>query len=55
MGPNRDLATLRSIEPAAPETKFLGRVRDALSAAERQLFLQAWHLRQLLPERPAGE
>lgn len=30
---------------------FLGGVRDALSAAERQLFLQAWHLRQLLPEQ----
>jgi serine/threonine-protein kinase len=35
---------------------FLGRVREALSAAERQLFLQAWHLRQLLPEKsPAAE
>jgi serine/threonine-protein kinase len=34
---------------------FLGRVRVALSAAERQLFLQAWHLRQLLPQRPPGE
>jgi len=30
---------------------FLGSVRDALSAAERQLFLQAWHLRQLLRDR----
>ncbi len=27
----------------------LGLVRDALSTAERRLFLQAWHLRQLLP------
>jgi hypothetical protein len=27
---------------------FLGRVRDALSAAERKLFLQAWHLRELV-------
>jgi serine/threonine-protein kinase len=34
---------------------FLGRMRDALSAAERQLFLQAWHLRQLLPEKPRGD
>src|SRR5262249_30467342 len=31
---------------------FIGGVRDALSAAERQLFLQAWHLRQLLREAP---
>ncbi|APR86106.1 Serine/threonine protein kinase PrkC, regulator of stationary phase [Minicystis rosea] len=30
---------------------FLGSVRDALNAAERQLFLQAWHLRKLLPEQ----
>jgi serine/threonine-protein kinase len=31
---------------------FMGKVRDALSAAERQLFLQAWHLRQLLRDAP---
>jgi serine/threonine-protein kinase len=30
-----------------------GGVRDALSAAERQLFLQAWHLRQLVRDNPA--
>jgi serine/threonine-protein kinase len=30
---------------------LLGRVRAALSAAERQLFVQAWHLRQLLPAK----
>jgi eukaryotic-like serine/threonine-protein kinase len=34
------------IVPAA----VLGLVRDALSSAERHLFLQAWHLRQLLRE-----
>jgi serine/threonine-protein kinase len=27
---------------------YFGRIRDALSAAERQLFVQAWHLKQLL-------
>jgi hypothetical protein len=27
----------------------MGRMRDALTAAERRLFLQAWHLRQLVP------
>ena len=27
----------------------LGRLRDALARAERQLFLHAWHLRRLLP------
>jgi serine/threonine-protein kinase len=30
-----------------------GRVRDALNVAERQLFLQAWHLRQLVRDTPA--
>jgi serine/threonine-protein kinase len=30
---------------------LVGRVRGALSAAERQLFLHAWHLRQIVPER----
>jgi serine/threonine-protein kinase len=28
---------------------LMGRMRDALTAAERRLFLQAWHLRQLVP------
>lgn len=28
---------------------MMGRMRDALTAAERRLFLQAWHLRQLVP------
>lgn len=27
----------------------MGRMRDALNAAERRLFLQAWHLRQMVP------
>src|SRR5262249_32756423 len=29
---------------------LLGGLRDALSAAERKLFLHAWHLRRLAPE-----
>ncbi|APR83852.1 Serine/threonine protein kinase PrkC, regulator of stationary phase [Minicystis rosea] len=28
---------------------MVGRMRDALAAAERRVFLQAWHLRQLVP------
>jgi serine/threonine-protein kinase len=28
---------------------LMGRMRDALTAAERRLFLQAWQLRQLVP------
>jgi serine/threonine-protein kinase len=28
---------------------MMGRMRDALTAAERRQFLQAWHLRQLVP------
>jgi serine/threonine-protein kinase len=28
---------------------MMGRMRDALTAAERRMFLQAWHLRQLVP------
>ena len=28
---------------------MVGRMRDALTAAERRVFLQAWHLRQLVP------
>ncbi len=28
---------------------MMGRMRDALAAAERRQFLQAWHLRQLVP------
>ena len=33
---------------------LLGGLRDALSAAERKLFLHAWHLRQLAPDAGAG-
>jgi serine/threonine-protein kinase len=28
---------------------LVGRMRDALTAAERRVFMQAWHLRQLVP------
>ena len=31
-------------------TVFVGRLRDALSRAERELFLHAWHFRQILGE-----
>jgi hypothetical protein len=29
---------------------LLGGLRDALSAAERKLFLHAWHLKKLAPD-----
>ncbi len=29
---------------------FLGRIRDALSTAERRIFMQAWHLKRLVSE-----
>jgi serine/threonine-protein kinase len=32
---------------------FIGRLRDRQRAAERSLFVQAWHLRQLFPAAPA--
>jgi serine/threonine-protein kinase len=53
LAPNITVPTLlyTSLAFVALPPIFLGRMRDALSAAERQLFLQAWHLRQLLPER----
>lgn len=31
---------------------FISRVRDALTEAERRLFLQAWHLRKLATDQP---
>jgi serine/threonine-protein kinase len=34
---------------------FVGRLRDQQRAAERRLFVQAWHLRQLFPAGGAGE
>lgn len=30
---------------------LVGRMRDALTAAERKLFLQAWYLSQLVPSK----
>jgi serine/threonine-protein kinase len=40
-----------SLTTATLPAIFLGRVRDALSVAETKLFLQAWHLHQLVPSR----
>jgi serine/threonine-protein kinase len=39
-----------SVATAVTPTVLAGRVRDALEAAERKLFLHAWRLRQTLPE-----
>jgi serine/threonine-protein kinase len=48
------LLVYASVTFVALPAVLLGGVRDALSSAERRLFLQAWHLRQLVPERTDG-
>jgi serine/threonine-protein kinase len=40
-----------SVSTVLVPTLMVGRMRDALDAAEQRLFLQAWHLRQMLPTR----
>jgi serine/threonine-protein kinase len=47
--------TYTSVTFCVLQPVMLGRLRDALSSAERKLFLQAWHLRQLAPETVRGE
>ncbi|MDI1429605.1 protein kinase domain-containing protein [Polyangium sorediatum] len=48
--PHTTLALLySSVTFTVLQPVLLGGLRDALSAAERKLFLQAWHLRQLAP------
>jgi serine/threonine-protein kinase len=47
--------TYTSVTFCVVQPVMLGRLRDALSRAERKLFLQAWHLRQLAPETVRGE
>jgi eukaryotic-like serine/threonine-protein kinase len=46
-----------TVSSVALPALFISRVRGALTAAERQLFLHSWHLRQIFPERTrsAGE
>jgi serine/threonine-protein kinase len=39
-----------SIALVVTPTVLVGRIRDALSAAERRLFAHAWHLRQMVPD-----
>ena len=43
--------TLSTVALVSLPVVFFGRARDALALAERRLFLQAWHLRNLVPER----
>jgi hypothetical protein len=50
---SKDVAPPRAANVLQPV--MLVRLRDALSNAERKLFLQAWHLRQLAPETVRGE
>jgi serine/threonine-protein kinase len=45
------LLTLSTVALVTLPVLFFGRARDALVAAERRLFHQAWHLRKLVPER----
>jgi serine/threonine-protein kinase len=48
--PSTTLALLyTSVTFTVLQPVLIGGLRDALSAAERKLFLQAWHLRQLAP------
>jgi serine/threonine-protein kinase len=47
--------TYSSVTFTVLQPVMLGGLRDALSSAERKLFLQAWHLRQLAPETVRGE
>lgn len=53
LGPSTTLALLfyATVSSVLFPSLLVGRVRGALSAAERQLFLHAWHLRQIVPER----
>jgi serine/threonine-protein kinase len=45
------LLTLSTVALVTLPVVFFGRARDALVDAERRLFHQAWHLRNLVPER----
>lgn len=45
------LLTVSTVALVSLPVVFFGRARDALVAAERRLFHQAWHLRHLVPER----
>jgi serine/threonine-protein kinase len=45
---------LTSIAMVVSPGLIIGSMRDALAAAERRLFLQAWNLRQLVPSEARG-
>ncbi|MFT3773771.1 MAG: serine/threonine-protein kinase [Minicystis sp.] len=45
---------LTSVAMVIVPALMVGRMRDALAAAERRQFLQAWHLRQLVPNEARG-
>jgi serine/threonine-protein kinase len=48
-GPTLAALAYTSISFVAMLATFVGRLRDRQRAAERRLFVQAWHLRQLFP------
>ncbi|HYV43776.1 MAG TPA: serine/threonine-protein kinase [Myxococcaceae bacterium] len=50
--PTLALLAVTSLAPVVIAVWFVGRIRDDLADAERKLAVQAWSLRQLLPERP---
>lgn len=52
--PTLTLLAATSLAYVVLATWFVGKIRDDLADAERKLALQAWSLRQLLPERPAN-
>ena len=41
------LLALGSVAAVLTPTLLVGRLRDSLADAQRQLFLQAWHVKQL--------
>lgn len=49
-GPTLAFLFVASVALVITPAILVGRLRDALTAAERRVFLQAWHLRQLVPD-----
>ena len=49
-GPTLFALTAASLALVVTPIVLVGRIRDRLAEAERRLFLQAWHLKQLVPE-----
>jgi eukaryotic-like serine/threonine-protein kinase len=52
--PTSTCLLLTSVATVVVAVAMIGRLRDALVEAERRLFAQAWHLRQLVPAEARG-